>query len=80
MVCGIRPVDIGFNQIHIAPSLGTLTSIKASMPHEKGRISVEYQKKSGKLSASVSLPPGTSGVWEYGGEQIELTEGVNKIK
>jgi hypothetical protein len=80
MVCGIRPVDIGFNKIHIAPSLGTLTSIKASMPHEKGRISVEYQKKSGKLSASVSLPPGTSGVWEYEGEQIELTEGVNKIK
>ena len=80
MVSGIRSGDVGFNKINIAPSLGALTSVNVSMPHEKGRISVEYEKKGNKLRAVVTLPPGTSGVWEYEGETVQLTEGENKIR
>jgi len=69
MVCGIKPNDIGFNTVKIEPSLGGLTTIKASMPHKNGRISVDYQLKGKKLRATVMLPPGTSGIWEYDGSR-----------
>jgi hypothetical protein len=80
MVCGIRPGEVGFNKVHIAPELGDLTFVKATMPHVKGDISVEYQKKGSKLKGTVTLPPGISGIWEYAGEKVVLTEGENQIK
>lgn len=80
MVCGIQPGTIGFDEVYISPSIGSLNSIQASMPHANGRILVDYQKKGKKLRATVTLPMGTSGVWEYAGEKMELKEGVNKIK
>ena len=78
-VCGIKPADIGFNHITITPHLGTLSSIKASMPHPKGRISVDYKLIKGKLSATITLPVGMSGLWVYGGQKTALKEGTNKI-
>ena len=80
MVCGIKPADVGFDRIKVAPSMGDLTSIVASMPHKKGRISVDLKRKGDKLRGVVTLPPGTSGVWEYAGERIELATGENRIK
>ena len=79
MVCGIRPADIGFNKIRISPSIGNLTAIKASMPHQKGRISVEYTRKGKKLKAIITLPPGLTGSWEYEGKQVALSEGINRV-
>ena len=78
-VCGIKPADIGFNNILITPHLGTLASIKASMPHPKGRISVDYKLIKGKISATIILPVGMSGYWVYGGQKTALKEGTNKI-
>jgi hypothetical protein len=80
LVCGIQPGDIGFNVINISPSIGDLTLIKASMPHAMGKISIDYQKRGKKLKATVTLPPGTSGVWEFEGKEMQLSEGVNTIK
>ena len=42
LVCGIQPAGVGFRSIDIQPSLGHLTSVKASMPHKSGRITVDY--------------------------------------
>ncbi len=78
-VCGIKPGDIGFNSIRISPHLGSLTNVKASMPHPKGRIEVDYKIERGKLSATVNLPTGLSGEWYYHGDVIPLHEGINKI-
>jgi hypothetical protein len=79
-VCGIKPADIGFNTVTIEPHPGTLTSLKASMPHPKGRISVEYKIAQGKLNASIGLPKGMSGTWKFKGQSVTLYEGINKIK
>ena len=57
-VCGIKPADLGFNQVKISPHLGDLQSVKASMPHPKGRIQVEYEMKKDKLNAKLILPAG----------------------
>ncbi len=79
-VCGIKPADIGFNKVLIAPHLGKLTNLKASMPHPKGRISVDYNIVKGKLAGSIILPKGLDGTFEFGGKKMELREGVNYIK
>jgi len=78
-VCGIKPADIGFNHVVISPHLGELTSVKASVPHPKGRISVDYKVVKKKLCAIIELPKGMSGLWEFKGEKIVLKEGVNII-
>lgn len=78
-VCGIKPADIGFNKVIIEPHLGTLTSLKASMPHPNGRISVEYKVVKGKLIAAIELPKGMNGTWVFQGNKMELKVGLNRI-
>jgi alpha-L-rhamnosidase len=78
-VCGIKPADIGFNTIKITPHLGQIQNLKADMPHPKGRISVDYKLTKGKFAATIILPKGMTGNFEYKGVEIELKEGINKI-
>jgi len=78
-VCGIKPADIGFNDVVITPHLGKLTSVIASMPHLKGRISVDYKLNKGKLQAVVALPKMMKGTFKFGKSVIELKEGMNKF-
>lgn len=80
LVCGIKPADIGFNTIKIKPSLGSLTSIKASMPHKKGRIKIDYKVKGQTLIAKIELPIGLSGNFEHQGAISTLNEGTNELK
>ena len=79
IVCGIQPVDIGFENVKITPHLGELKQVTASMPHPKGRIAVSYKVVRRKLKAQITLPEGMSGTWEYNGETINLKQGVNAI-
>jgi len=79
LVCGIQPADIGFSKVIIAPHPGKLTCIKASMPHPKGRIEVEYNIKNGRIKGSVILPTGLSGELNYNGKTIVLHEGKNVL-
>ena len=79
LVCGINPGDIGFNKVIITPSLGELGSVKASMPHPKGRIAVTYNLKNGRFNANIHLPIGLNGVFEYQGHKFLLKEGDNEI-
>ena len=73
-------IIIGFNKIKVSPHPGQLKMIKASMPHLKGRISVNYQIRNGKLKGEITLPKGLSGEWNYKGKTIELKAGKNLIK
>ncbi len=77
---GIRSADTGFSSVRVAPELGELTSLEASVPHPKGHIQVNYAKKGKQLHVQVELPEGLSGTWEYGGESRELVPGLNKFK
>lgn len=78
-VCGIKPADIGFNTVEITPHLGNLTNLEASMPHPKGRISVDYKFVKGKLIASINLPKGMNGTWKFKDNAIPIHEGFNEI-
>jgi hypothetical protein len=78
-VSGIKPADIGFNKVLVEPHLGNLTSLKASMPHPKGRISVDYKMIKQRLMATIVIPKGMEGTWEYSGKKVSLKEGTNTI-
>jgi hypothetical protein len=78
-VCGINPADIGFKTVKITPHLGQIQKLKADMPHPKGRISVDYKMIKGILSATITLPKGMTGTFEYKGVQMDLKAGINKI-
>jgi alpha-L-rhamnosidase len=75
LVAGIEPASPGFSRIRIAPSLGNLKQLSASMPHPKGTIITEYNiDKKGTLTARLSIPEGTSGVFMWKGKEYELKE------
>jgi hypothetical protein len=76
-VCGINPADVGFNTVKITPHLGNINRLKADMPHPKGRISVDYKIKNGKLNAVIELPEGMTGTFEFKGIKMYLHEGTN---
>jgi len=79
-IAGIKPADLGFENVSITPHLGKLKKVNATMPHPKGRISVTYEIKGKKLIGEITLPQGMSGNFEYSGTTMELNPGINKIK
>jgi hypothetical protein len=78
-VCGVAPAAPGFKKVRIAPHLGSLKWVKATMPHEKGEISVSFEQEGERLKATIILPSNLQGVFEYKGAFRKLTSGVNKL-
>jgi alpha-L-rhamnosidase len=80
-ICGITPAAPGFSSIKIEPALGELNHVKASMPHPNGNIEVEINKqKNYGVEAVINLPKNTTGTFIWGGQQIQLHGGIQKIK
>ncbi|MEQ9221399.1 MAG: family 78 glycoside hydrolase catalytic domain [Cyclobacteriaceae bacterium] len=79
-IAGIKPADLGFENVLITPHLGALKKIDATMPHPKGRISISYEVKGQRLAGQITLPPKMNGRFEYKGNVMELKPGINKIK
>ena len=80
LVCGIKPADIGFDEVIVTPHMGNLKYVKASMPHVKGNIEVNYKIKNNKIKGEVVLPEGLTGLWSYNGKSMGLHPGINVIE
>lgn len=78
-VCGIKPADIGFNTVKITPHLGELMQVKASMPHLKGRIHIDFKRIKKGLEIKLALPKGMTGIFEFEGMTKVVNEGENKF-
>ncbi len=78
-VCGIKPADIGFEAVKITPHLGVLTSVKADMPHPKGRITTEYKVTKKGMETLIILPEGMEGSFELNGKRKKLKDGENSF-
>src|SRR5437870_6300496 len=63
-VAGIESSAPGFSEVAIAPHLGQLKQVTASMPHPRGEIAVRYERKGESLGADITLPEGLAG-WFY---------------
>jgi len=79
IVAGIQPQTPGFAKVRIAPELGSLQKLEAGMPTPHGMISVNYVRAPEGLRAEVTLPEGVTGKLEWGGKEVELHGGEQKI-
>jgi alpha-L-rhamnosidase len=78
-VAGIESAAPGYSRVRIAPNLGKLHDLRASVPHPKGVIEVELTLNQGKLTAHVTLPAGTPGEFIWQGQRRELHPGENRL-
>lgn len=80
-VCGIRPATPGFSSVSIMPNMGPIRQAKASMPHPKGMIEVDFARR-GKygILADITLPEGLEGEFVFRNRRIELQSGRNRIE
>ena len=78
-VAGIEPAAPGFARIRIAPHLGSLHALEASMPTPRGTVTANYRLADGKLTADVELPSGVSGEFAWNGRTIALRPGAQRV-
>jgi alpha-L-rhamnosidase len=79
-VAGIEPATAGFREVAIRPHLGSLTEVKATLPHPQGEITVSYQRKGASLAADVTLPEGLSGWFYWNGRKAPLHSGLQHLE
>lgn len=79
-VLGIRPAAPGFTSVSITPNLGPLQKAQGTMPHPSGDISVSLRRvDSSGIEATITLPDGLAGVFNWRGEVIDLQDGTQKV-
>jgi len=78
-ILGIRPDSFGFDSVVIQPRLGHLTEATGSLVHPQGTIEVSLSRQDERLLASISLPPGISGRFEFSGLVQTLNPGHQEI-
>ncbi|HET6255432.1 MAG TPA: nucleoside hydrolase [Puia sp.] len=79
-ICGIMPDAPGFGRVLIRPALGELTEVEGSMPHPKGMVRVKLRRIGTGISGEVELPTGVTGRFVYGGKEVGLKAGKQKIE
>lgn len=70
---GLRPASPGYETFELKPHLGTV-AFEAELPANEGSVYVGYG--AGKLTVRAS---GTSGTLSYGGQVIEIKDGVEFV-
>jgi alpha-L-rhamnosidase len=79
-VAGIESAAPGFQKVRIAPVLGELKNVNATMPHPAGTVEVNLQRVGNTgIAGSVSLPEGISGIFEWQGQTLPLQQGKQDI-
>ncbi|MCB0647430.1 MAG: family 78 glycoside hydrolase catalytic domain [Saprospiraceae bacterium] len=78
-VCGIKSDGPGFSTVKIVPMLGKLEFASASVPHRNGPIKTDFKNDKGKISGTITLPPGLTGTAFINGREWKLESGVTKI-
>jgi hypothetical protein len=80
-VLGVRPAAPGFRRVRIAPHLGPLRRVEGRVPHSGGSIDVELVRRGEDgLAATVTLPPGLSGVFSWRGQERRLVGGRQTLE
>ncbi len=79
-VAGVDSSAPGFATVTIAPHLGDLHRLSASVPHPKGLIRVAYQRQGDQWLADISLPPGLSGWLVWKERRIPLHPGKQRLQ
>jgi hypothetical protein len=78
-VAGIESAAAGFHEVRVAPNLGNLRQISATMPHPRGMITVTLAGSENNLKGVIDLPAGTTGEFEWHGAHQQLRPGRNDV-
>ena len=78
-VAGVEPAAPGFAGVRVAPHLGALRHVSADYPHPRGNIHLEYTLSAGKLTCSITLPPGVPATFSWQGTERPLQSGSNRF-
>jgi alpha-L-rhamnosidase len=79
-VLGVRPASPGFRTVRIAPALGALRHASGRVPHPRGDIDVVLDRVGARgLNATVTLPAGLSGRFEWSGHRVPLHPGRQSL-
>jgi len=79
LVAGIRPASPGFRSVLVAPHLGDLREVHATLPHPAGPIVAHYHRDAAGWVFDLILPPGLSGTLQWGGRTAALAAGANHL-
>jgi alpha-L-rhamnosidase len=79
-VAGIRPRTPGFATVTIAPHLGLLKHVSATVPSPKGNVEAEYTAENSRVHAVINLPIGVSGELHWKGKLLKLHEGRQEMQ
>ncbi len=74
-VLGVDSAAPGFARVSVRPHLGKLKTMSGSVPHPKGSVDVKIEPG----SATITLPPGVTGEFEWRGVGRELAAGMNRV-
>lgn len=74
-VAGIESAAPGFSRVVIAPHLGPLRQLSATLPHPQGKIAVRYERQGTSLVADITLPGNLSGWFYWDGKKKPLHGG-----
>jgi hypothetical protein len=69
----------GFMKVKIEPHLGSLKNVSGEIPHERGKISVEYKQVGGRINATIQLPERVAGRFIWKGKTYTLKPGKNIV-
>jgi hypothetical protein len=61
-VCGIAPIEPGFNRFQVMPQPGSLNRASASFETVKGTIRSSFQQQASGMEIRVTVPPSTRAV------------------
>ncbi|MFW6189193.1 MAG: alpha-L-rhamnosidase C-terminal domain-containing protein [Planctomycetota bacterium] len=78
-VLGVRPAEMGFHSVEIAPQLGPVTSAYGSLPHPRGEVEVEFVVENGALRGFVVLPDDVAGTLTWGAKSVPLEGGRQEV-
>lgn len=78
-VAGVEPMSPGFGSVRIAPHLGHLQEVRATVPHPKGTIRVELKREGEKLRGAVTLPEGLEGEFAWKEKRVALRAGAQAL-
>ena len=76
---GVQPAAPFFRKVRVAPQPGSLTFVKAKVPHPQGFVEVDLRFADGAATGTVTLPAGVDGEFDFGGRRVALVPGANRI-
>jgi hypothetical protein len=74
-VLGVDSAAPGFRRVSVRPHLGKLPFATGSVPHPRGSVGVRIEPRNAGWAVDIRLPPGVTGVFEWGATRRELAPG-----